>query len=254
MPAQVNSTVAGGHMACEHHDSGTVANVHRMLALLIGLTLTGLTLLTGVACTRQIEGSAQSDPNAPLTQVSEDGFGIVAGFDEAPVQIEIFAEPQCSHCADLQRDFGASLRHYIGLGQLEVTYRPLTFLEMAGYHYSERVSNALFVAAQDDKTAAVAFQRFVEELWADQDPSGQGPTDDQMAEKARTAGIPDELTQRIADGDGAVDTTEMDETNYDFLYMVDPVETGTPTVYDLVNDEKIDIYDEDWLDNLMASS
>ncbi len=202
-------------MACEHHDSGTVANVHRMLALLIGLTLIGLTLigltlLTGVACTRQIAGSAQSDPNAPLTRVSEDDFGIVAGFDEAPVQIEIFAEPQCSHCADLQRDFGASLRHYIGLGQhiglgqLEVTYRPLTFLE--------------------------------------------------MAEKARTAGIPDELAQRIADGGGAVDTTEMDATNYDFLYMVDPVETGTPTVYDLVNDEEIDIYDEDWLDNLMASS
>jgi protein-disulfide isomerase len=220
-----------------------------MLAL-----LTGLTLLTGVACTRQIEGSAQSDPNAPLTQVSEDGFGIVAGFDDAPVQIEIFAEPQCTHCADLQHDFGESIQHYIGLGQLAVTYRPLTFLEMADYHYSERVSNALFVVAQDNKTPAVAFQRFVEELWADQDPSGQGPTDDQMAEKARTAGIPDDLAQRIADGEGAVDAAEMDQTNYDLLYMVDPVETGTPTVYDLANDEKIDVYDNDWLDKLMASS
>lgn len=223
-----------------------------MLAL-----LTGLTLLTAVGCTKQIEGSALSDPNKPLTQVSEDGFGIVAGFDEAPVQIEIFAEPQCSHCADLQRDFGESIRHYIAIGQLEVTYRPMTFLEMTGSHYSERVSNALFVAAQEDgaqPTPAVAFQRFVEELWADQDPSGRGPSDDELAEKARAAGIPDELAQRIADGEGAVDAVEMDEMNYEFLSSVDPVNTGTPTVYDLVNDEKIDIYDADWLDTLMSSS
>lgn len=220
-----------------------------MLAL-----LTGLTLLTAVGCTRQIEGSALSDPIKPLTQVSEDGFGIHAGFDEAPVQIEIFAEPQCTHCADLQHDVGESLRRYIAGGQLAVTYRPMTFLEMSDSDYSERVSNALFVAAEDGRTPAVAFQKFVEELWADQDPSGKGPTDDELAEKARAAGIPEELAQRIADGESVVDAAEMDETNYDFLYLVDSVSTGTPTVYDLVNDEKVDIYDKDWLDRLMASS
>lgn len=216
--------------------------------------LTGLTLLAAVGCTRQIEGSAQSDPNKPLTQVSEDGFGIQAGFDDAPVQIEIFAEPQCTHCADLQHDAGESIRRHIAGGRLAVTYRPMTFLEMSGSDYSGRVSNALFVAAQDGRTPAVAFQKFVEELWADQDPSGKGPTDDEMADKARNAGIPEELAQRIADGEAAVDTVEMDATNYDYLYLVDSVNTGTPTVFDLVNDEKVDIYDEDWLDKLVASS
>ena len=220
-----------------------------MLAL-----LTGLTLLAGVGCSRQIEGSAQSDPDKPLTQVSEDGYGVVAGFADAPVQIEIFAEPQCSHCADLQRDAGDSIRQYLATGQLAVTYRPMTFLETADYHYSERVSNALFVVAQDDRTPAVAFQRFVEELWADQDPSGKGPTDDEMAEKARTAGVPEELAQRIADGEGAVDAAEMDEMNYEYLYLIDPLNTGTPTVYDLMNDRKVDIYDKDWLDKLVAST
>lgn len=220
-----------------------------MLAL-----LTGLTLLTAVGCTRQIEGSAQSDPVKPLTQLSEDGFGIHAGFDDAPVQIEIFAEPQCTHCADLQHDVGESIRRHIAGGRLAVTYRPMTFLEMPDSNYSERVSNALFVAAQDGRTPAVAFQQFVEDLWADQDPSGKGPTDDELADKARTAGIPDELAQRIADGEAAVDAVAMDETNYDLLYLVDSLNTGTPTVYDLVNDEEVDIYDEDWLDRLMASS
>jgi protein-disulfide isomerase len=220
-----------------------------MLAL-----LTGLTLLTAVGCTRQIEGSALSDPVKPLTQVSEDGFGIHAGFDDAPVQIEIFAEPQCTHCADLQRDVGESIQRHIATGRLAVTYRPMTFLELPNSHYSERVSNALFVAAQDGRTPAVAFQRFVEELWADQDPSGKGPTDDEMAEKARTAGVPEELAQRIADGEGAVDAAEMDEMNYEYLYLIDPLNTGTPTVYDLMNDRKVDIYDKDWLDKLVAST
>ncbi|MCV7431972.1 DsbA family protein [Mycolicibacterium bacteremicum] len=216
--------------------------------------LTGLTLLVGVGCTKQIQGSAQPDPNAPLTQVSDDGYGLIAGFPEAPVQIEIFAEPQCSHCADLQRDVGDDLRHYIGLGQLAVTYRPMTFLETADYHYSERVSNALFVAASEGNSPAVDFQSFVEDLWADQDPSGRGPSDDEMAEKARAAGLPDDVAQRIADGEGAVDAVEMDAANYDLLYLVDPVNTGTPTVYDLTNDEVVDIYDDDWLDKLMSSA
>ncbi|MGW0161281.1 DsbA family protein [Mycobacterium sp. NPDC003323] len=215
--------------------------------------LTGLTLLVGVGCTKQIEGSAQSDPNQPLTQVSEDGYGVTAGFPQAPVQIEIFAEPQCSHCADLQRDFGEDLRHHIGLGRLAVTYRPMTFLEAADFHYSERVSNALFVAASEGDSPAVAFQSFVEDLWADQDPSGRGPTEEEIAEKARAAGLPDEVAQRIAGGKAAVDAVEMDAMNYDLLYLIDPIDTGTPTVYDLTNDEKLDIYDEDWLDKLMSS-
>ncbi len=50
--------------------------------------------------------------------LAEDGYGIVAGFDDAPVQIEIFTEPQCTHCSDLQRDFGDQLAYYINVGRL----------------------------------------------------------------------------------------------------------------------------------------
>ena len=45
----------------------------------------------------------------------------------------------------------------------------------------------------------------------------------------------------------AVNVPEMDENNFGFLFDVDPLSSGTPTVYDLVGDEKIDIYDNDWL-------
>ena len=51
----------------------------------------------------------------------------------------------------------------------------------------------------------------------------------------------------------AFDTTGMSDMNYEFLYEIDPIDTGTPTVFDLVNGEKIDVYDNDWLSTLMSS-
>lgn len=236
-------------MACEHHDSGTVAPVRRWLVVLAALTL-----LSGVGCARQVTGNAQPDPVKPMTEVSKDGFGIVAGFPDAPARIEIYTEPQCTHCADLQHDFGDAIRYYIGIGALQVTYRPMTFLDEGGNHHSERVANALFVSAQAKQTPATAFQSFVEELWANQDPGGKGPTDDEMADMARTSGVPDAQAQLIADGESSVDVAGMEDMNFGFLYDIDPTVTGTPTIYDLNKDRKVDIYDNDWLKKLVESA
>ena len=45
----------------------------------------------------------------------------------------------------------------------------------------------------------------------------------------------------------------MDDANFEFLYEIDSIDTGTPTVYDLANGEKLDIYDNDWLNKLIQS-
>lgn len=236
-------------MACEHHDSGTVAPVRRWLVVLASITL-----LAGVGCARQIAGSALPDPVTPMTELSKDGFGIVAGFPDAPARIELFTEPQCTHCADLQHDFGDAIRYYIGVGALQVTYRPLTFLDKDGNHHSERVANALFLAGRGKKTPATAFQTFVEELWANQDPGGKGPTDKEMADMARKSGVPAEQAQQMADGEAVVDAAGMEDMNFEFLYEIDPTGTGTPTVYDLNKDRKVDLYDDDWLKKLVESA
>ncbi|HEX2286158.1 MAG TPA: thioredoxin domain-containing protein [Mycobacterium sp.] len=209
-------------------------------------------LLGALGCTKQIAGAAQPDPNQPPLELSEDGFGIVAGFPDAPVRIEIFTEPQCEHCAQLQADFGDQLAYYIRVGQLQVTYRPLTFLDEESEGHSARVSNAMFLAAEGDATGT-QFQKFVQELWANQQPGGPGPSDDEMADMAKTAGMPDKVAQRIAGGGTAVNVTDMDELNFGYLYEIDALNTGTPTVYDLTTDEKVDIYDNDWLNKLIQS-
>ncbi len=144
--------------------------------------LVTLLLLTG--CSRAIAGVAQVDPRGPATELSEDGFGIIAGDPNAPIQIELYTEPQCTHCADLQKDYGKQLAKYMDLGQLAVTYRPMTFLDEKPGGYSDHVANALFLAA-GPKTQAKAFQAFVEDLWANQDPGGKGPSNDEMAKMAQ---------------------------------------------------------------------
>ncbi len=98
-----------------------VAKAATALALSLLLTVTG--------CTSQVSGTAKRDPATAPLAVTKDKFGIAAGFDDAPVRLEIYTEPQCNHCADLQADFGDQLKYYIGIGQLQVTYRPLTFFD-----------------------------------------------------------------------------------------------------------------------------
>ncbi len=212
-----------------------------------------LTLLVLTGCSRAVAGVAQVDPNGPATQISKDGFGVIAGDPNAPVQIELFTEPQCTHCADLQKDFGDQLASEIDLGRLAVTYRPLTFLDTpntAGH--SARVANALFAAA-GPKTSARAFQKFVEDLWAHQAPGSRGPSDDEIAQMARESGLGADAVAAITSGRDAVDVKEMADTNFEYLYEVDPINTGTPTVYDLKKGDTVDIYDNNWLSKLLSS-
>jgi protein-disulfide isomerase len=212
--------------------------------------LTVLLLFAVVGCEKQVGGAARPDPFQPPLAVSKDGYGVVAGWDKAPVRIEIFTEPQCNHCADLQKDFGDQLAYYIRVGELTVTYRPLTFLDKTADGYSAHVSNALFLAAQGDATGS-ELQRFVQELWGHQNPGGSGPSNSDMAELAQQAGMPGAVVDRIAAGRSAVDVKDMNDSNFEYLYEIDPINTGTPTVYDPRTDEKVDIFDNDWLSKLM---
>ena len=210
-------------------------------------------LIAAVGCTKQVSGNAQSDPNKPPLSVSKDGYGIVAGFDNAPKKIEIYTEPQCNHCADLQHDFGDQLAYYIAVGELEVTYRPMTFLDDKTGGYSSEVSNALFLAADKPAATGTQFQRFVEHLWENQRPGGKPPTKDELNEYATKAGMAGDIANRISDGGSAVNTKDMDDANFEFLYEIDSTEMGTPTIYDLAKGEKLDIYDNDWLKKLIQS-
>jgi hypothetical protein len=225
--------------------------------------VTATLLLAAVGCSHQIQGTATQDPAQPPLAVSEDGDGIVAGYPDAPVQIELYTEPQCNHCAALQKEYGDDIGRFINLGLLAVTYRPLTFLDqLANEDYSARVANALFLTAGPAKASegpngasGPQFQRFVEELWAAQDPIGNGPTDAEMKDMAEKAGMPGDIADKVGEGQPApnVDIDQMAAYNFQSLVGIDPISSGTPTVYDLKSKKKIDLGQSGWLDELISS-
>ena len=70
---------------------------------------------------------------------------------------------------------------------------------------------------------------------------------------AQESGVAPDAVAAIKAGKSALDVQEMADTNFEYLYEIDPIGTGNPTVYDLNNDEKLDIYDNNWLSKLMSS-
>jgi len=182
-----------------------------------------------------------------------DGNGVLVGSGwpiTAPVQLEIFCEPQCPHCAELESTYGDRIAGDLAGGRLAVTYRWLTFLDDKHHNdVSARVGNALFLAA-DPTTSATAYQAFVQDLYRHQ--SSDGPSNSDVAAMARESGITDVVADRIAAGDQVVDTGAVNDANRARLGQVNPEHPGTPTVYDLKANKLVDIQDPAWLDALSS--
>ena len=179
-----------------------------------------------------------------------DGDGVLLGSPIAPVQLEIFCEPQCPHCAELESDGGDRLAGALASGRLAITYRWLTFLD--GRHHNDvsaRLTNALFLAA-DPATSPTAYQAFVQDLYRRQ--SADGPSNNAVAAMARESGLPDAVADRIAAGDTAVDAAAVDDANKARLKEANPDNPGTPTIYNLNTKSIVDTQDPGWLDALAS--
>jgi protein-disulfide isomerase len=179
-----------------------------------------------------------------------DGNGVMVGSVVAPIQLEIFCEPQCPHCAELESTYGDRIAADLASGRLAITYRWLTFLDDKHHNdVSARVGNALFLAA-DPTTSATAYQAFVQDLYRHQ--STDGPNNDDVAAMARESGIADAVADRIAAGDHVVDPNAVNDANRARLRQVNPEHPSTPTAYDLKANRLIDLQDPGWLDALSS--
>ncbi len=212
------------------------------------LILVLATVLALTGCGRTVTGSALRDPNLPGVSITSDGFGIIAGRPDAPAQIEVYTEPQCTHCAHLQSTDGPQMKSLIALGLLTVTYRPVTFLD-TDYGYSAKVANAMFLAAAHG-TSAPALQAYVATLWGHQNPGGSAPSNEQLAGWAADSGVSGEDVAGIRSGAHAVDTDAMTQTNETRLQNILEGDAGTPTVYDLTTNAVVDIQEDGWLTKL----
>jgi hypothetical protein len=177
-----------------------------------------------------------------------DDYGLLVGSAAAPVQLEIFCEPQCPHCAELESTYGDPIATGLASGRLAVTYRWLTFLDDKHHNdVSARVSNALFSAA-DPTTPAMAYQALVQ----DRHQSPDGPNNDDIAAMARESGVPEVVADRIAAGNHAVDAAALNDANRARLNEENPQNPSTPTIYNLNTKSVVDLQDPGWLDELIS--
>jgi protein-disulfide isomerase len=222
------------------------------LAVIVG------TLVASTGCTSTVGGVAVAPQGAAAASevaLTADGFGIQLGKPWAPAQIDIYAEPQCPHCAAFERHYADDIARAVTSGQLVVTYRLLTFLDSAGDDYSARVSNAIYLAAEPKGGAsAAAILNFIKGLYRQMTPFATSTDAAAIAKIARDNGIPSQVADRIAAGDNAVDAEAMNNANQASLEAISPDSPGTPTVYDTVAKQVVDVTDPGWIHNLVKSA
>lgn len=138
-----------------------------------------------------------------------------------PVQLVVFQDYECVHCADLEKENAELLKKYVDAGKLDVEYRNLNFLDKATPdQYSSRAANAAYLVAE--QVSADQFLEYSEEVFTHQG----------------TGGLSNQELAEIAGKHGASVTAEdIDENTYRPMVDVATRESvtngvaGTPTMF-----------------------
>lgn len=138
-----------------------------------------------------------------------------------PVQLVVFQDYECVHCADFEKENAELLKKYVDAGKLEVEYRNLNFLDKATPdQYSSRAANAAYLVAE--QVGADQFLEYSQEVFTHQG----------------TGGLSNAELAEIAGKHGASVTAEdIDENTYRPMVDVATRESvtngvaGTPTMF-----------------------
>ncbi|MGX7731080.1 DsbA family protein [Rhodococcus sp. 2H158] len=149
------------------------------------------------------EGYGTVQNAAVQVELQDDGV-IVLGLPDAATTIDLFEDPLCPYCAELEHKHGQELAQAVDAGDVAVRYHMLAFLDQlsASGDYSTRaVAAGQCVAQTGDATAFSAFHGAL--LSPENQPAERSDSDltnAELAQMARDAGASDEAAQCVADG------------------------------------------------------
>jgi protein-disulfide isomerase len=146
--------------------------------------------------------------------------GVEASGDGEPVQVVIFQDFECVHCADFEAENADALEEAVTSGDIVLEYRNLNFLDRSTpTQYSSRAAAAAYEVG--NQSSAEQYLAFVEEVF-----SHQG-----------TGGLDDEQLVEIASSHGADIAGALEEDTWRPMVNVVSQESlangvsGTPTVF-----------------------
>lgn len=132
---------------------------------------------------------AEPDPNAPLpagVRGADDEFPFAVAYGTgtatAPA-VEIWEDMQCPACGDLEVAAGAQLAAAAESGDIQLLWRPVTFLDR-GTDASTRAVAAWGCAIDAGKT-----REYHDRIYEDQPQAGEGWSDEQLLEYGAEVGI-----------------------------------------------------------------
>jgi len=181
------------------------------------------------------EGAGQV-AGAPDGAVDEYAVSLVAegAAGAASVTVEVYEDFMCPVCGQFEADAGDTLREYAESGDVQVRYRPISFLDRAsnGTEYSTRSMNAVGVVL--DENGPEAALELHDALFANQPAENtDGLSDEELIELAVEAGA-----------DRAAVTQPIEDVKFE-RWVDDATAAsqnegvgGTPTV--VVNGEKLE--------------
>jgi protein-disulfide isomerase len=120
----------------------------------------------------------------------EDATGTAPAADAAaPVKVVLYEDFLCPGCGALEQTAGSFLSSAVESGEIEIEYRPYSFLlQQSTNEYSQRAWNAAVCVY--DKGGAKAFKDFHDILFANQPEEGTaGPEDPELIDFASQAGV-----------------------------------------------------------------
>ncbi|MET1037667.1 MAG: thioredoxin domain-containing protein [Aeromicrobium sp.] len=107
----------------------------------------------------------------------------------APVRVTLYEDFLCPGCGALEQTAGSFLSGAVESGEIEIEYRPYSFLlQQSTNEYSQRAWNA--AACVQDKGGPKAFKDFHDLLFANQPEEGTaGPEDPELIDFAEQVGV-----------------------------------------------------------------
>ena len=221
--------------------------------VIIASVLVGLLLVVGIgyaimksAGPTVPSGITEFPAGVDVPSVSDDAGGIsfgesgVAGStsgEDAPV-VDVYLDYMCPLCGTFEDVNGAELEELSANGDITLVLHPVSILDAQsqGSSYSTRAAQAFAYVAEKAPAQALAFNAA---LFANQPAEGTtGLSNDEIAEIAKSVGVPDDVAAGIADGTYNKFVEALTEIAFNNEKLLNANGNfGTPTI--LINGERM---------------
>ncbi|WP_328289818.1 DsbA family protein [Nocardia aurantiaca] len=161
--------------------------------------------------------------------------------------IDIYEDPLCPACGQLEKIYGQEIAQQVDLGKIAVRYRLVNFLDpqSRSKDYSTRAVAANECVAQAGD--GPVYSKYHSLLFTTEQPSEGGPDHDnkELAAIAKEAGADDDVAKCITSGDRADTGRAHAEAALKALNDALNNRAATPSVF--IDGKKVDVNNENWV-------